>query len=168
MHANVLFLLKTWELDTCRLPHISGYVRNSLWWPSTKLRGQGGVAVLYKEELKNMVNVCKLDKHMRYIWIKLCRSTQAIFIARCYIPDQGFPFYDTHNVEKNDPFTDLFEGIVAYTQEGMVMIIRDLNARIANAQVQLVYYSLHPADKEGDLALDLLWHRCSYDQTTNA
>ena len=57
---------------------------------------------------------------------------------------------------------------MAYTQEGMVMIIGDLNARIANAQVQLVDCSLHPADKQGDLTLDPLWHRCSDDQTTNA
>ena len=50
--VNVLFLLKTWEHDACQLPHIRGYVTHSLWWPRTKLRSQGGVAVMYKEELK--------------------------------------------------------------------------------------------------------------------
>ena len=48
------------------------------------------------------------------------------------------------------------------------MIIGDLNAHIANAQVQLVDYSLHPANKEGDLQLDPLWQRCLDDQTINA
>ena len=70
---------------------------------------------MYKEELKNMVNVCKLDKHKQYIWIKLCTSTWPIFIVGCYTPHQGSPFYDNHNLEKNDPFADLYEDIVAYT-----------------------------------------------------
>ena len=51
-HANVLFLLKTWEHDTCQFSHISRCVTHSLWWPSINLQGQGGRVVIYKEELK--------------------------------------------------------------------------------------------------------------------
>ncbi|MCO5576821.1 hypothetical protein L7F22_030641 [Adiantum nelumboides] len=122
---------------------------------------------MYKEELQEVVSICKLDEHKRYIWVKLCISGKPIFIAGCYIPHRESPFYDTHNVEKNDPFVDLYGDIATYAQEGMVMIIGDLNARIANAQVQLIDYSLHPADKEGDLTLDPLSIRCSSDQTMN-
>ncbi|MCO5584605.1 hypothetical protein L7F22_038536 [Adiantum nelumboides] len=47
------------------------------------------------------------------------------------------------------------------------MILGDLNARIANIQVQLVDYSIHPADKDGDLVLDAMWDRCSCDHLMN-
>ncbi|MCO5594246.1 hypothetical protein L7F22_048273 [Adiantum nelumboides] len=77
------------------------------------------------------------------------------------------PFYDLHNLSKNDPFADLYTDIATYTPQGAVMILRDLNACRANIQVQLVDYSIHPADKDGDLVLDAMWDRCSCDHLMN-
>ncbi|MCO5582472.1 hypothetical protein L7F22_036368 [Adiantum nelumboides] len=78
------------------------------------------------------------------------------------------PFYDTNQLPKNDPFADLCTDIVMYAREGVVVLLGDLNARIANTQVQLTDHSLHPADKNGELMLGSMWDRCSSDNIMNA
>ena len=49
--ADILFLMETWKQQTCRIPYIEGYVTHSVHMSNTKMKGQGGVAVIYKEEL---------------------------------------------------------------------------------------------------------------------
>ncbi len=94
-------------------------------------------------------------------------KSKKAFYAGCYIPHRESPFYDAFKIEKSDPFGDLYADIETYTQEGIVMLMGDLNARIAHTQMQMVDFTSHPADKEGYNALDPMWERCSNDQITN-
>ena len=165
--ADVLFLLETWEHDACRIPCIQGYVTQSIWMPSMKMRGQGGVAVMYKEELHQVITISKVDEYKRYIWVKIETKDKPIFIAGCYIPHRESSFYNAFKIDKGDPFGDLYADIETYTQEGIVMLMGDLNARIAHTQMQVVDFTLHPANKEGYGTPDPMWERCSHDQITN-
>lgn len=90
-----------------------------------------------------------------------------MFIAGCYIPHRESPFYCAFNVEKNNPFEDLYADIHTYTQEGMVMLIGDMNARIAHAQMQMVDLMTPPMLEHKDDMLDPTWERCSKDPVTN-
>lgn len=131
------------------------------------MRGQGGVAVTYREELQKVITVCKKDAHKRYIWIKIATGGKPVFIAGCYIPHRESPFYSAFNVEKNNPFEDLYADINQYTQEGMVLLIGDMNARIAHAQMQMVDFMTTPEMEHKNDAIDPIWKRCSKDPMTN-
>ena len=98
-----------------------------------KMRGQGGVAVMYKEELQSMITVCKEDMHKRYLWVRAHTKEKDVFITGCYIPHRELPFYNVSHIDKNDPFEDLCMDIEAYKQRGAVLAVGDLNARIAHA-----------------------------------
>ena len=53
------------------------------------------------------------------------------------MPHRESPFYDAFKIEKTDPFKDLYVNIDAYAQEGMVMLMGDLNARISHTQMKV-------------------------------
>lgn len=162
---NIMLLLETWEHDTCRIPYIEGYVTHSAWIPSMKMRGQGGVAIMYKEELQEAIEVCKIDKHKRYIWAKMCTNEVPIYIAGCYIPHRESPLYNVDGLDKTDPFSDLCMDIDMYAKTGVVMVIGDLNARIAHSQAEIIDYSMQPFEKQGQITLDPSWDS---DLTMNA
>ena len=140
--------------------------------PNKKMRGQGGVAVMYKEELKTMISVCKTDAYKRYIWIKIETGpkTKPMYIAGCYIPHRESPFYCAFNVEKNSPFEDLYADVNKYAQEGNVMLMGDMNARIGHAQMQVVdllaQIDITNEWNEKDVT-ESMWERCSKDLVTN-
>ena len=48
------------------------------------------------------------------------------------------------------------------------MVMGDMNARIAHAQIELWDHGLQPFDKDGHIALDTAWDRRSNDETINA
>ena len=47
--VDVIFLGETWEREECKLPNIPGYIVFSMFQSHTELRGQGGVACIFKE-----------------------------------------------------------------------------------------------------------------------
>ena len=71
---------------------------------------------MYKEELQNMITVCKEDPYKRYIWIKIESGDKPIFIAGCYIPHRESPFYEAFKVEKTKPFEDLYADVHTYAE----------------------------------------------------
>ena len=81
---------------------------------------------MYKEELQNMITVCKEDPYKRYIWIKIALEPKSIYIAGCYIPHRESTFYEVFKVEKTNPFEDLCDDVHAYAQKGIVMLMGDL------------------------------------------
>ena len=83
-HANIVFLAETWERETCRIPGIPGHVTHSVYQSHVGKRGQGGVACIYKRHLETMIDVCKIDRHKRYIWIML-KHVMPMYNAGCYI-----------------------------------------------------------------------------------
>ncbi|MCO5586881.1 hypothetical protein L7F22_040826 [Adiantum nelumboides] len=163
--GDILFLLETWEHDARQIPHIDGYVTTSIWMSSMKMRGQGGVAVMYKEEFQKVITICKVDEYKRYIWVKIESKD---ICPGCYIPHRELPFYNAFKIEKTDPFGDLYANIATYTQEGVVMIMGDMNARIAHNQMQAIDFTLHLADKERYHYPNPMWERCLSDITTNS
>ena len=87
-----------------------------------------------------------------------------MFIAGCYIPHRESPFYGTSNIEKDNSFEDLYADINNYAQEGVVRLIGDMNARIAQQVVNLM--TLPGIEHKTDV-LDQMWTRCSKDSVTN-
>lgn len=135
--------------------------------PCTKRRGQGGVAVIYKEELQETVTVCKVDAHKRYIWVKIHAQGGDVYIAGCYIPHRESPFYTASGIDKNDPFGDLYADIEAYMQKGEIMIVGDMNARTGNMQMQKVDLMENVVTHEDYDTLEPEWKRCSEDKGIN-
>ena len=90
-----------------------------------------------------------------------------MFIAGCYIPHRESPFYEAFHMDKNHPFEDLYEDIHTYAQKGCVMLIGDMNARIANAQMQAIDLMTLPGAEHTTDVLDNMWQRGSKDQVTN-
>ncbi|MCO5574127.1 hypothetical protein L7F22_027906 [Adiantum nelumboides] len=138
LQADILFQLETWEHDAHRIPCIEGYVTHSLWMPNMKMRGQGGIALMYKEELRDIIDVCKVDTHK------------------------------SHGLDKTEPFHDICMDIDMYAKCGNVMVMGDMNARIAHTQTEIWDHGLQPFDKDGHIALDPAWERRSSDETINA
>ncbi|MCO5553980.1 hypothetical protein L7F22_007506 [Adiantum nelumboides] len=132
------------------------------------MRGQGGVALIYKEELQEAIEVCKVDEHKRYIWAKVHTNDVPIYIAGCYIPHGESPLYNVDGLDKKDPFNDLCMDISMYAKTGVVVVIGDLNSRIAHAQAEIVDHSMQPFEKQGQITLDPVWDRCSSDLNVNA
>ena len=122
---------------------------------------------MYKEELKKRITICKKDVHKRYIWVQIDTGHRPVYIAGCYIPHRESPFYDNFKVEKGNPFEDLYADIMEYMQKGVVMLIGDMNARIANAQMQKVDLMMHPDNAHKIDVLDSKWDRCSQDLISN-
>ena len=61
---------------------------------------------MYKAELQEAIEVCKIDEHKRYIWAKVHTHDVPIYIAGCYIPHREFSLYDVDGLDKTDPFSD--------------------------------------------------------------
>ena len=102
---DVIFLFETMKLDDFR-PDIPGYnylhCQRSFQHPRAR-RPSGGIAVLIKDELKNIV---KIDKSTEFvIWLKFTQIQQVpIFIGGVYVPSQGF-FIKLNYSRKIDPTT---------------------------------------------------------------
>ncbi|MCO5590498.1 hypothetical protein L7F22_044468 [Adiantum nelumboides] len=58
--------------------------------------------------------------------------------------------------------------IAMYAKCGNVMVMGDMNARIAHTQTEIWDHGLQPFDKDGHTALDPAWDRRSSDETVNA
>eukprot|EP00249_Psilotum_nudum_P001214 c13590_g1_i1 orf=3-395(-) len=105
--ADIVFLAETWERNLQRIPPIPGYIVHSIWNQQTGLRGQGGVACIYKEGIQDLVHKTKDDPHKRYIWIMLKSNSTPLYIAGCYIPHKDSPFYQRHEVDASQPLSDI-------------------------------------------------------------
>lgn len=163
--ADIVFLAETWERETCRIPDIPGYIIHSAYQPHVGRRGQGGVACIYKCYLEGRIDICKVDRHKRYIWIMLKHSTP-MYIAGCYIPHKESPFYARYGVDPQEPLEDLSMDVCAYLQQGHVMVLGDLNARVGRMQFQPIAHDV--LDKEEIVDVDTCWYRHSEDTDTNA
>ena len=69
--------------------------------------------------------------------------------------------------KKSNPFDDLYTDVSTYTQEGFVMLIGDMNARVAQAQMQTVDFMTPPRLEQKNDMLDPTWERCSKDHIMN-
>ena len=124
---------------------------------------------MYKCYLEKMIDVCKVDRYKRYIWIML-KLTTPLYIARRYIPHKESPFYfyfyARHAVDLQEPLEDLSMDVCTYMHQGHVMIMGDLNARTGHMQFQPIEHDELDKEEIGDI--DACWSRQSEDKDTNA
>lgn len=164
--ADIIFLAETWEHETCRLPSFEFFEVHSLWMPkkASSRRGQGGVACLFCKSLAMHMQIHKTDKHKRYIWLRISMPRRPLFVAGCYIPHFDSVFYNQEDMQQDDPFRDLETDIVTLMQEGDVMVLGDMNARVGNFQIGGDACELFPWHKE-PTAKEMGWDRISEDIT---
>ena len=84
----------------------------------------------------------------------------------CYIPHKESSFYARYGVDPQALFEDLSMDICTYIQQGHVMVLGDLNARVGRTQIQPI--AQDELNKEEALDVDTCWRRHSEDADTNA
>ena len=90
---------------------------------------------MYKEELCDIIDVCKMNTHKRYIWENVHTQAMHIYIVGCYIPHKESNFYDNHGLDKMYPFHDICTNKDMYAKCGDVMVMGDMIGRLAHAQI---------------------------------
>jgi exonuclease III len=93
-------------------------------------RFSGGIVILYKSKLhKGIYELQDMSTSKYRIWLKLDKVffglEKDLFICACYIPPVNSPYYD-------DDFLKLETEISQVYDKGNILLIGDLNARIAN------------------------------------
>ena len=112
----------------------------------------GGIAVLYKKELKEGIKFLT-HKNDDYVWLKLSKSYFRLdsnyYVCLAYIPPENSRYYKDRN---QDTLEYIESDIVKYSNMGHVMLIGDLNARTGIEND----YVLHDAN-------NMLLNNVSYD-----
>jgi exonuclease III len=112
----------------------------------------GGIAVLYKKELKEGIQFLT-HKNDDYVWKKLSKSYFGLdsdyYVCLAYIPPENSRYYKDRN---QDTLEYIESDIVKYSNMGHVMLIGDLNARTGIEND----YVLHDAN-------NMLLNNVSYD-----
>ncbi|MCO5583796.1 hypothetical protein L7F22_037710 [Adiantum nelumboides] len=91
------------------------------------VRGSGGVAVLYKEELHPIIQIVKKDTEARYLWIRVQTDDHCpIYIAVCYFAPSNSVYA---NPQGESPYSILDEDIFQYSKLGEVLVVGDFNVR---------------------------------------
>ena len=72
---DMVFYSETHQRPGQPLPSVKGYLWETACRPDTRSlrgsRGSGGVAVLFKEELKQFIQIVRKDEQARYMWERL-------------------------------------------------------------------------------------------------
>ena len=93
-------------------------------------RFSGGIIILYKSNLqKGIQELQDVTSSQNRIWLKLEKYffglEKDLFVCACYIPPVNSPYYD-------DDFSKLEVEISQLSDKGNILIMGDLNARIAD------------------------------------
>ena len=91
--SDILFLVETHQSPNRGLPRVEGFRWESAFRQTSRrhtTRGSGGVAILFRRELHNRMEIMKIDPEARFMWVKVSTSKdQAVFFAICYFPPKG-------------------------------------------------------------------------------
>ena len=93
-------------------------------------RYSGGIIVLFKSEYRKAISeVPNITSSENRLWFKLDAGffgfKKDLFVCACYIP----PINSSYN---NDDFLEIENEISSLSDKGNILIIGDLNARVAN------------------------------------
>ena len=93
-------------------------------------RFSGGIIILYKSKLhKGIHELSDVTTSQNRIWLKLDKYffgfQKDLFVCACYIPPANSPYY-------KDDFCQLESEISQLSHKGNILVIGDLNARIAD------------------------------------
>lgn len=137
---DIVFYSETHQVPGQSMPRVTGYLWETAGRPDTRSlrgsRGSGGVAVLFKEELKPLLQIVRKDEQARYMWVRLKAETgRFLYIAICYFP----PSTSVYSSPKGQsPFSILDNDIWEFSRDGDIILLGDFNARTANSQT--VFY----------------------------
>ena len=93
-------------------------------------RFSGGIIICYKSKLHNgITELNNITTSLNRLWFKLDKQffglEKDLYVCACYIPPSSSPYYD-------DDFQKLENEILNISDKGDVLIVGDLNARVAN------------------------------------
>ena len=133
---DIIFYSETHQTPGNFLPKVSGYLWDSACRQEVRSegrsRGSGGVAVLFKEELRPLIHVALKDNQARYMWVRITSETgKPLYIAICYFPPSTSDYAPPKG---HSPFTILNEDIWEFSRIGDVMLVGDFNARTGTGQ----------------------------------
>ena len=137
---DIVFYSETHQVPGQSMPRVTGYLWETAPQPDTRSlrgsRGSGGVAVLFKEELKPLLQIVRKDEQARYMWVRLrVEKGRFLYIAICYFP----PSTSVYSSPKGpSPFSILDNEIWEFSRDGDIILLGDFNARTANSQT--VFY----------------------------
>ena len=91
--SDILFLAKTHQSPNQGLPRVDGFRWESIFRQTSRrhtTRGPGGVAILFRREIHNRIEILKTDPEAHFMWVKVLTSKdQVIFIVVRYFPPKG-------------------------------------------------------------------------------
>ena len=129
-----LVLLSETHCKTDEKIHIDGYECFQLNRNKTKgnNRNYGGIAVIYKCEMKKGIKFLQHKNH-DYVWVKLLKTWFGFetdyYLCYAYIPPENSTFYKARG---DDTLALIESDILKYSKMGHVMLCGDLNARTKN------------------------------------
>ena len=96
----------------------------------TGIRGSGGVAILFKTQLRPHISVVRIEEQAQHMWIRIrLLDTQLIFISVCYFPLDHPSYAHDVTTEGHDPYETLHYGIMEFSMLGDILLLGDFNAR---------------------------------------
>ena len=144
--SDILFLVETHQSPNRGLPRVEGFRWESAFRQTSRrhtTRGSGGVAILFRRELHNRMEIMKIDPEARFMWVKVSTSKdQAVFFAICYFPPKGSRYnigglarlVDEGMPHGPSPYEPLSDDIIRYSSQGEVFLVGDFNARTQSRQ----------------------------------
>ena len=133
---DICVLYETWRGSDSKLA-LPGLWDFSLVRQKTKKvgRNSGGVTIFCKESIRKGIKITKSSEG--FVWLKLDATffgfDENVFLCGAYIP----PEYSRNAVsQKTDYFEALEDSITRYSEQGNVLIMGDLNARIGVDKTQ--------------------------------
>ena len=156
---DIVFYSETHQAPGQLLPHVTGYIWETACRAETRSRGRGsgGVAVLFREELRPLLHIVRRDEQSRYMWVRLRAETgRFLYIAICYFPPATSAYATPRG---QSPFTVLDDDIWEFSKDGDIILLGDFNARTGNSQT--AFYETQLSDSFlRDLTRDAERVRC--------
>ena len=130
-------------------------------------RSSGGIALYYKESLKDGIQVIK-NRYDTIIWLKIDRTffqfERGFIHCGAYIWGEDSPMYSSFNIDLFDVLeNDIFE----YSSLGSVAFCGDLNSRIGRKNDYIVHDTVCADLDEIDYMPDRTSLRASIDNVQN-
>ena len=90
---DLILVTETHESTEKALPRVEGYQWESLHRHTTRQgtsRGSGGVALLFRREMRERIQILLRDEAARFMWLSIQLGPgKTIYIAVCYFPQRG-------------------------------------------------------------------------------
>ena len=167
---DIIFLSETWTHKDSKTD-INGF--SSFHFPRTFIhkkakRSSGGIIIYYRNSLKSGIK-CIRSFNDVICWIKLDKDfyhvEKDIYLCATYIPPEMSMYYKVINVNL---FEKLEEDISYFSGKGQVIIMGDLNSRIANSPDFIDLDRVLPFENIDSYNVDKHLPRTSMDKIHNS